>query len=99
MSKRKDGSYRYDGHWRKVRQQVLERDDHRCQLRYPGCRGRADEVDHGVDVAMGGALYDVDNCRAVCGACHRRRSNAKRQRSRQSPPSQEWPTPKALEEP
>lgn len=66
MSKRKDGSFRYDGHWRVVRQQVLERDDHRCQLRYPGCQGEATEVDHVADVAMGGALYDPDNCRAVC---------------------------------
>jgi 5-methylcytosine-specific restriction enzyme A len=87
VSKRKDGSWRYDGHWRKVRQHVLERDERKCQLRLPGCRGRATEVDHIVDVAVGGALYDPDNCRAVC-ACHRRRSNTKRQRSRQSPPSQ-----------
>ena len=99
MSKRKDGSFRYDGYWRKVRQHVLERDERKCQLRLPGCRGQATEVDHIVDVAVGGALYDPDNCRAVCGACHRRRSNTKRQRSRQSPPSQEWSTPKVLEEP
>jgi 5-methylcytosine-specific restriction endonuclease McrA len=99
MSKRKDGSFRYDGHWRVVRQQVLARDAHRCQLRLQGCLGRAGEVDHIIDVRLGGALLDPDNCRSVCGPCHRRRSNAKRQRSRQSPPSQEWPTPKVLEEP
>jgi 5-methylcytosine-specific restriction enzyme A len=99
VSKRKDGSFRYDGHWRVVRQQVLERDDHRCQLRYPGCQGEGTEVDHVADVAMGGALYDADNCRAVCARCHRRRSNTMRQRSRRSPPSQEWPRPNVLEEP
>ena len=80
MSKTKSGEFRYDGFWRKIRQQVLERDDHQCQLRYPGCRGEATEVDHVADVAMGGALYDPDNCRAVCAPCHRRRSNTMRQR-------------------
>jgi 5-methylcytosine-specific restriction enzyme A len=88
VSKRKDGSFRYDGHWRVVRQQVLERDAHRCQLRFPGCLGRADEVDHLLDVRLGGALYDEANCRSVCGPCHRRRSN--RNRRKEVPPSREW---------
>jgi hypothetical protein len=46
VSKRKDGSFRYDGRWRNVRARVIERDGGVCQLRYPGCRGTADEVDH-----------------------------------------------------
>jgi 5-methylcytosine-specific restriction endonuclease McrA len=86
MSKTKRGEFRYDGFWRKVRQIVLERDDRRCQLR-PGCLGEATEVDHIADVAMGGSLYDPDNCRSVCAPCHRRRSNMMRLRTRRPPPA------------
>ncbi len=95
MSRRKDGSYRYDGHWRRVRDEVLERDGHRCQLRYPGCELDAVEVDHVDPVAMGDAVLDPGNCRSVRGVCHRRRSNATRQRTRRPPPSRAWPKPKA----
>jgi 5-methylcytosine-specific restriction endonuclease McrA len=90
MSTRKDGSWRYDGFWRKVRPRVLERDGYRCQIRGPGCRGEATEVDHIVDVGLGGALYDETNCRSVCGPCHRRRSNQRRQEFGRRRPSREW---------
>jgi 5-methylcytosine-specific restriction endonuclease McrA len=96
MSTRKDGSYRYDGAWRRVRVQVLERDGGVCQLRLEGCQHEASEVDHVVDIRLRGGVLDPDNCRSVCGPCHRRRSNAKQQRSRQPPPSQTWPKPKGL---
>jgi 5-methylcytosine-specific restriction endonuclease McrA len=91
VSRRRDGTYRYDGRWRVVRQRVLQRDDHLCRLRYPGCEIDAVEVDHVIPVEMGGAVLDSDNCRSVCAVCHRRRSNAMRQRARQSRPSQAWP--------
>jgi 5-methylcytosine-specific restriction endonuclease McrA len=68
VSVRKDGILRYDGHWQPVRQAVLERDDYVCQVRGPGCRRRADEVDHVIPIGAGGLLYDEENCRA-CGAC------------------------------
>jgi 5-methylcytosine-specific restriction endonuclease McrA len=33
--------------WRKIRARILTRDQHRCQLRYPGiCRTIADSVHH-----------------------------------------------------
>jgi 5-methylcytosine-specific restriction endonuclease McrA len=64
-----------------------------------GCLGEATEVDHVIDVVLGGKVLDESNLRAVCTRCHRRRSNAMRQRTRRSPPSREWPTPKVLEEP
>jgi 5-methylcytosine-specific restriction enzyme A len=88
MSRRSDGSFRYDGAWRKVRARVLERDEHRCQIRGPGCLRTATEVDHVVDVRLGGALYDEANCRSACGVCHRGRSNRRRQQTLN--PSREW---------
>jgi 5-methylcytosine-specific restriction endonuclease McrA len=48
--------------WRRVRARVLERDAGVCQLRLPGCKLVADEVDHVVPSELGGALYDEDNC-------------------------------------
>jgi 5-methylcytosine-specific restriction endonuclease McrA len=32
--------------WRKIRAVVLERDNHVCQVRRPGCVGTADQVHH-----------------------------------------------------
>jgi 5-methylcytosine-specific restriction enzyme A len=90
VSTRKDGSFRYDGAWRRVRARVLERDGGRCQIRGPGCRGEATEVHHIVDVRLGGALYDEANCRSVCGPCHRGLSNRQRQRYGSRRPSRNW---------
>ena len=59
--------------WQRVRQQVLDRDNHQCQLRYDGCTGRAEQVDHIIPRAAGGSLYDDRNCRAVCKSCHKQR--------------------------
>ena len=98
MSGRRDGTCRHDGHWRRVRQQVLERDGHRCRLRLPGCVGEASEVDHIIDIALGGAVLELANCRAVWAPCHRRRSSLMRGRMRRSPPAREWPKVKAPDE-
>jgi hypothetical protein len=63
VSRRKDGSYRYDSAaWRQLREQVFERDGGLCRLRLPGCEITAVEVDHVVDIAMGGAVLDERNC-------------------------------------
>jgi 5-methylcytosine-specific restriction endonuclease McrA len=61
--------------WRAVRQRVLERDDFKCQLRLPGCKAVADEVDHSVPREVGGVLYDEANLRASCGSCNRSQGN------------------------
>ena len=60
-----------------VRRRVLDRDGHRCQLRYPGCTGTAVEVDHRVNVAAvlraGGTRQQADgpaNLWSACGLCH-----------------------------
>jgi 5-methylcytosine-specific restriction enzyme A len=79
-----------DASWRKVRLAVLERDGWKCQIRLPGCRGEADEVDHVVPHDRGGAWYDEANLRASCGFCNRARGNRQRQRFGSRNPSREW---------
>lgn len=57
--------------WRRVRLDVLERDQHECQVGLHGvCTGTADVVDHVVPIADGGAVYDMENLRAACRACN-----------------------------
>lgn len=61
--------------WRKVRKVVLERDGHRCRLRYSGCLSEASEVHHVVSIAQRGlprrVALDPDECVAACARCHR----------------------------
>lgn len=52
--------------WQQRRISVLERDGHRCQLRYPGCQGRATDVDH----IQHGDNHNLDNLQAACNPCH-----------------------------
>jgi 5-methylcytosine-specific restriction endonuclease McrA len=49
--------------------------DFKCQLRLPGCKAVADEVDHSVPREVGGVLYDEANLRASCGSCNRSQGN------------------------
>jgi 5-methylcytosine-specific restriction protein A len=53
--------------------QVLKRDGYVCQLRYPGCLGRASQVDHIVQPEAGGT-DELENLRAVCRRCHATRT-------------------------
>lgn len=50
---------------------VLRRDHGLCQTRGPGCTRRATIADHITPVAEGGARYDVNNGSAICGPCHK----------------------------
>jgi hypothetical protein len=43
--------------WRAVRKRVLVRDRYQCQIGLPGCKGRANSVDHIVELADGGAPF------------------------------------------
>lgn len=62
--------------WKHLRIQVLKRDKHRCQVGGPGCTGRADQVDHIISTAAGGAPLDPDNAQAICSACNARKAQA-----------------------
>ncbi len=68
--------------WRKLREAILARDGHRCQIRLPGCTGQAREVDHIVPVEHGGAWWDPANLRASCARCNRSRGAALTNRDR-----------------
>jgi 5-methylcytosine-specific restriction endonuclease McrA len=72
-SKGRSTSSPYSFQWASVRREVMKRDRFQCQLRYPGCVGRATEADHIVSVADGGE-HTLENARAVCKPCHRRRT-------------------------
>lgn len=57
--------------WRRqIVPRILDRDDHTCRIRLPGCIGRATEVDH----IAAGDNHDDANLQAACEPCHRRKS-------------------------
>jgi 5-methylcytosine-specific restriction endonuclease McrA len=58
--------------WRLLREAVLARDGHRCQVRMFGCAGAATQVDHIVPRRQGGSDTDMSNFRSVCLPCHNR---------------------------
>jgi 5-methylcytosine-specific restriction endonuclease McrA len=69
--------------WKLVRKSVLARDGFRCQIRLPGCLGRATAADHVVELEDGGSPYSLSNLQAACRPCNtakRNRSLAKRAR-------------------
>lgn len=61
---------------------VLRRDHFRCQLKLPGCAGRATIGDHKVAVAFGGAELDVANGQAACSNCHAIKTQAESREGR-----------------
>lgn len=75
----------YAGPWRRIRQEILQRDNYRCQIKGPGCAGEATEVDHITPVSLGGPWYDHENLRASCKRC-----NLERNRKRTITPSRTW---------
>lgn len=80
-----------------VRRQVFARDGGRCRIEGPDCLGIAQEVDHIVPVALGGALLDLDNLRASCRICNGQRGvvtsvlkRLRNQAARAARPSRDW---------
>jgi len=56
----------YDAAWSRVRLVVLDRDGWTCQV----CGDLADQVDHVIPLAAGGARLDPSNLRACCRSCN-----------------------------
>lgn len=76
----------YGHRWRKLRQQVLRRDDHLCQAcRRAGRLTRADCVDHITPKAQGGDDA-LTNLQSLCTRCHQAKTLAERGQHR--PPRQ-----------
>lgn len=61
--------------WLLVRDQVLLRDGFRCQIRLPGCLGRANAADHRVELEDGGPPFDLGNLQAACRPCNTAKRN------------------------
>ena len=68
--------------WRRLRLEVLERDDGICRIGLDGCEGIATEVDHILPVSRGGG-DNRSNLRAACRRCNRSLSNPRQ-------PSRQW---------
>lgn len=66
-SKRRDART-YDHRWRKTRKAYLARHP-ACEIRMPGCTGKATEVDHIVQAANDPGHRHL---RAACTYCHRK---------------------------
>ena len=58
--------------YRALRAWVLDRDNHRCQIKGPRCTTVATTVDHIEPRAEGGAVVDPANMRAACVPCNAR---------------------------
>ncbi len=61
---------------RGLRETILARDGHVCQLRLPGCTGVATHIDHVTSVGEGGAWFDPNNLRGACRHCNCARRTA-----------------------
>lgn len=83
----------YPSGWRKVRQEVLERDGYRCQIRTRVCTVAATEVDHIIPLEHGGAVLDPINLRAACRPCNRFRVDKDRWRSGRTSITLVWGPP------
>jgi 5-methylcytosine-specific restriction enzyme A len=67
----------YDHTWQRVRPQILQRDNYKCQVHGPKCKGVATQVDHIIPLSEGGARLDHDNLRATCSSCNAGRQNTR----------------------
>ena len=82
--------------WQKLRKTTLHRDNHTCQLNYPGCTTTATEVDHISNLTTGGT-NKLDNLQAVCTNCHKQKTQheslASRTRHKRKPKPHPLDTP------
>lgn len=88
--------YPYCWPWPLIRDQVLVRDEYRCQIEGLKCKGRATCADHIIPPDEGGAAFDPANARAACQPCNQGRvqarlaAMAKLNKQPASAPSRDW---------
>lgn len=63
---------RFGPGWARISALVLKRDGYECQLRLPGCTGRATTADHVTPRSHGGTAT-LDNLQASCRRCNSRK--------------------------
>lgn len=70
----------YGQAWRKLRNQIMERDRYLCQVCLANDRYTpATEVDHIINKAQGG-MDELSNLQAICHACHKTKTQAESRR-------------------
>jgi len=62
---------------RTTRAHVMKRDQHQCQIKYEGCTGNAQVVDHIKPVAQGGT-HEPANLQAACEWCNEEKNKIER---------------------
>jgi len=79
--------WKFHGHffWDSARSYVLLRDRYTCRLCGSRRRARELDVDHIVEVALGGAALEYSNLQTVCRPCHRTKTRAFNARPRPEP--------------
>lgn len=76
-----------------LKQRILERDNHECQIKLPGCLGIGVQIDHILPPSRGGAWFDPLNLRAGCPPCNLARRSLYPRRppgSKIKPPPERW---------
>ena len=69
----------------RFRKMIFERDAYECQIRGPGCTGKAEQLDHIVPRRVDPSrILDPSNARAACSICNGSRSPGT------SSPSRSW---------
>ena len=69
--------------WKRLRKAVRQRDGNVCQIRLPGCKGIATQVDHVVEpgpphLKRDAQFFDANNLQAACRSCNVAKRNARR---------------------
>lgn len=87
----KDKKFRrvyHSSRWRKLRLQVLLRDDYVCQeCRRNSLYTLADVVDHIIELRDDmGRAYDLSNLESLCHACHNSKTKDEKQKRFEVPP-------------
>lgn len=72
----------YGAPWRKLREQILKRDDYCCvPCAKAGRWTVASEVDHIIEKEDGGT-DDPENLQSICGACHKAKTKESQRKRR-----------------
>jgi hypothetical protein len=72
--------YTSTSRWRRLRKEILERDQYECRIGGPKCQRDATDADHIIPVEDGGPVWDPENLRAACHWCNVWRAQEQKKR-------------------